>query len=76
MTVIRLIAILLVAVPFAADAQPANHRVGVLVSNSWEEAVFRQTLSDLGYREGSNLILDVRSAHGRLPDSRPWRPSW
>lgn len=57
--------------PLAAGAQPtATHRVGVLVPQprgwGWQEKAFRQTLSDLGYSEGVNLILDVRSAEGQL----------
>ena len=56
------------AAPLAGAQPAANHRVGVLVPQprGWEEKVFRQTLSDLGYRDGVNLILDVRSAEGEL----------
>lgn len=66
MPLIILVVVLLVG-PFAADAQPAgSHRVGVLVPQSWDERAFRQALTALGYHEDANLLLDVRSAEGRL----------
>ena len=53
-----------------AEAQQptTSPRVGVLVPQprGWEEKAFRQTLSGLGYSEGVNVILDVRSAEGQL----------
>jgi len=61
----------LLAASFGAAAQTmAGHRVGVLVpqplSRGWEEKAFRDALRDLGYREGVNLFIDVRSADGKL----------
>lgn len=47
-------------------AQPPVHRVGVLVSQSWDEEAFRLALRELGYREGADLVIDVRSAQGQL----------
>jgi putative ABC transport system substrate-binding protein len=51
-------------------AQPAGktHRVGLLMPSTggWQPKAFRETLRDLGYTEGVNLILDVRSAEGQL----------
>jgi putative tryptophan/tyrosine transport system substrate-binding protein len=63
-----------VAVPLAGEAQPVGkvYRVGVLalVSVPVYEDVFRQSLRDIGYIEGGNLILEWRWADGkaeRLP---------
>jgi putative ABC transport system substrate-binding protein len=54
---------------FAAVAQ-TTHRVGVLVPQplprGWEGEAFRDALRGLGHREGSNLILDIRTADGKL----------
>ena len=43
-------------------------RLGVLTSaeRQWEGAVFREALRSLGYIEGSNISIDVRSAEGKL----------
>lgn len=62
---------LLLAASFGAAAQTvASHRVGVLVPQplpgGWEEKAFRDALRGLGYREGVNLFIDVRSAGGKL----------
>jgi ABC-type uncharacterized transport system substrate-binding protein len=58
--------------PLAADAQQAAKvpRIGYLVPNlaanpHWLEA-FRQGLRDLGYVEGRNLVIEYRSAEGKL----------
>jgi putative ABC transport system substrate-binding protein len=65
--------------PFAVLAQqPAKvHRIGILLNGSLGSATaaelldtFRKELRDLGYIEGQNLIIDLRSAEGstqRLP---------
>ena len=65
LTVSRLataVALLLVAVPLAAGAQPIA-RIGLLGDYSWEP--LRQGLRDLGYVEGKNVILEDRPAGGR-----------
>jgi len=52
----------------ASPGQPGPRRVGVLTPSAaqWEATAFRQGLGDLGYVEGQNLTIDVRSADGRL----------
>jgi len=63
------LALLLACIAFDAIAQAgAIPRIAVLVpqARGWDEEAFRKTLTDLGYREGVNLILDVRSAEGDL----------
>src|SRR5688572_137202 len=70
-------AICVLAVPLAADAQPAAgvHRVGLLSPASPPSMAARvdalkQGLADLGYREGRNLTIEYRWADGkdeRLP---------
>lgn len=62
---------LVLAASFGAAAQTVTgHRVGVLVPQplplGWEEKAFREALRDLGYREGVNLFIDIRSANGKL----------
>ncbi len=67
--------VLLLAAPLVAEAQPAApgmHTVGVLTPHREDAAypVFFETLRQLGYPEGRNLRLLVRSAewkHDRLP---------
>jgi putative ABC transport system substrate-binding protein len=55
------------AAPLAAEAQPAGRlpRIGVLVAlappNHLEADAFRQGLRELGYVEGRNVLLDIRS---------------
>jgi len=59
------------ALPFAAEAQPAQKRVrvGVLAGGGsgfhtgFEP--FRQRMRELGYVQGENLALEVRNAEGR-----------
>jgi putative tryptophan/tyrosine transport system substrate-binding protein len=60
--------------PLAARAQQAARvaRVGYLVTGSVESPVyrptidaFRQGLSQLGYREGQNIVIEFREAHGQ-----------
>jgi putative ABC transport system substrate-binding protein len=70
-----ILAVLLLAAPFAAEAQPAGpevRTVGVLTPHRDDPAypVFFETLRQLGYHEDRNLRLLVRSAerkHDRLP---------
>ncbi len=54
----------------AAAAQQRHKliRVGVLTpaERQWEGAAFREALLSLGYVEGSNILIDVRSAEGKL----------
>jgi putative ABC transport system substrate-binding protein len=72
---IPMLAVLLLAAPLAARAEPAApgvHTVGVLTPHRDDRAypVLFDTLRQLGYHEGRNLRLLVRSAerrHDRLP---------
>ena len=65
---------LLMAIVFLALAPPAEAqlkgkpKVGVLTpaERQWEGAAFREGLRGLGYVEGSNILIDVRSAEGKL----------
>ena len=69
---------MLLALPFPARAQqPARiPRIGILSpssasSNSARVEAFRQRLRELGYVEGKNIVIEYRSAEGkleRLPD--------
>ncbi len=59
--------------PLAAEAQQAGkiYRIGLLLALSPElvQAVldaFRQGLRDLGYVEGKNIVIEYRSAEGKL----------
>ena len=59
------------AAPLAADAQPADklYRIGYLTSNPPETFgvhVFRQALRESGWMEGRNIIVEYRSADGKL----------
>ena len=64
---------MLVAAPLAAEAQNKVARIGYLAADAnpnFTEA-FRQGLRDLGYVEGQNILVEYRSAEGRierLPD--------
>ncbi len=67
-------ALLLLAAPLAAEAQPGKvARVGFLASQSVTPEgfePFREGLRELGWTEGQNLILEIRSPEGdpgRLP---------
>ena len=58
--------------PVALNAQPSSKiwRVGVLETTSMELNApnfdaFRQSLRDLGYVEGKNIVIEYRSAEGR-----------
>jgi putative ABC transport system substrate-binding protein len=63
---------LLAAAPLAAEAQPSGkvYRIGVLdgvgvASNEANLSAFRQSLRELGYVEGQNVVIEYRSADGR-----------
>ncbi len=63
------LAALLFAINSPAEAQvKGKPRVGVLTpaERQWEGAAFREALRSLGYIEGSNIVIDVRSAEGKL----------
>lgn len=70
----KLVSVAVVAwLVFAGFAAEAQHRakpfkVGVLTpaEGQWEGAAFREGLRSLGYVEGSNISIDVRSGDGRL----------
>ncbi len=57
---------------WAASAQQKNYRIGVLlVTGPQVMGPYREALRDLGYVEGKNIQLDIRSAQGeasRLPE--------
>jgi len=53
----------------SAQAQlKGKPKIGVLTpaERQWEGAAFREGLRKLGYIEGSNILIDVRSAEGKL----------
>ena len=62
----------IVVVPFAAEAQQAAKiaRIGYLANNLAANTplheAFRQGLRDLGYVEGRNVVIEYRSAEGKL----------
>src|SRR3984893_13404553 len=62
----------LLAAPLAAEAQQAGKvaRIGFLALNLAANPhlleAFRQGLRDLGYVEGRNLVIEIRSAEGKL----------
>ncbi len=56
--------------PFSADAQPAKRmpRIGVLSNSAGPDdpdRAFRQGLTDLGYIDGKNILVDERYSNGR-----------
>jgi putative tryptophan/tyrosine transport system substrate-binding protein len=68
-----LIVVILLAVAVIAEAQqPAKvPHIGYLVLNTLSSQVarmegFRQGLRELGYVEGKNIVIDWRSADGKL----------
>ena len=58
------------ALPFVALAQQSIPRLGVLLysnpQNDPQMAAIRRGLSDLGYVEGRNILIEYRYAEGRL----------
>src|SRR6266702_3725680 len=62
----------LLAAPLATEAQQAAKiaRIGYLTGNlaasSHQRDAFRQGLRDLGYVEGRNVVIEYRSAQGKL----------
>lgn len=65
----RVLGVVLFLLCASLQAQPSGgmHRVGVLFgapSSAWE--VLPRTLKELGYTEGVNLVLDVKTAGARL----------
>jgi putative ABC transport system substrate-binding protein len=63
-------AILVLAAPLAAAAQPERvWRIGYLASVAADNPprlAFRQRLRELGYVEGQNVVLEIRSSEGRV----------
>ena len=57
------------ALPIGALAQPPAKvwRVGILVTSNWERHVklVRDSLRELGYVEGKNIVFELRSAQGK-----------
>ena len=54
--------------PAEAQVKGKPFRVGVLTpaERQWEGAAFREALRSIGYVEGLNISIDVRSAEGKL----------
>jgi putative tryptophan/tyrosine transport system substrate-binding protein len=70
---LRLIVVVAAIVAGASSAAIAQqtarlYRVGVLMpaAAQWDLGAFRTRLRELGYADGANLIMDVRSAEGQL----------
>jgi putative ABC transport system substrate-binding protein len=67
---VALLALTLLAVPLAAEAQPAKiPRIGYLSQSSGPSVLdeaFSKSLSDLGYIEGQNIAIERRFAGTRL----------
>jgi hypothetical protein len=72
-TAVRIVALVLclATAPFAAEAQKTGkvYRIGVLdpapAAPNTNLDAFRQGLRELGYVEGQNLVIEVRSPAGR-----------
>src|SRR5262245_29958163 len=65
---LTLCALLCALCSFAEAQVKGKPRVGVLTpaERQWEGEAFRESLGLLGYVEGSNILIDVRSAEGKL----------
>jgi putative ABC transport system substrate-binding protein len=64
-----LVTALLLTSVYLVEAQlKGKPKVGVLTpaERQWEGTAFREALRNLGYIEGSNILIDVRSAEGKL----------
>ena len=75
-----LLALVVQAVPLAAEAQPRGTvpRIGLVSERAAPDAfhaAFRQGLSELGYVEGSNIVLEYRYSHG-VADRYPKLARW
>jgi hypothetical protein len=80
---ILILALSIVAAPLSVDAQQPGKvfRIGFLLSGPISERsylveAFRQGLRDLGYVEGQNIALVVRSPEREANGSPISRPSW
>jgi putative ABC transport system substrate-binding protein len=64
------ITLIILAAAFTADAQQPKKvpRIGYLagIESSARVAAFRQGLRELGYVEGKNIVIEYRSAQGKL----------
>jgi len=63
------VCLILFSACLSAEAQlKGKPKIGVLTpaERQREAAAFREGLRSLGYVEGSNILLDVRSAEGKL----------
>jgi putative ABC transport system substrate-binding protein len=74
---IVMLALSLLVVPCATDAQQPIKLIGILGQASppseaqWQQSLFRQKLRELGWHEGHNIAFERRDAEGqtdRLPD--------
>lgn len=48
--------------PITLQAQPPPRRVGLMLIAARHLEVFRRSMAELGYREGQNVLFDVRSS--------------
>jgi len=75
---VRMAAIIVALVMCGARVEAqlkGKHRIGVLTpaERQWEGTAFREALRGLGYVEGSNILIDVRSAEGSWSGCPNWR---
>ena len=67
------LALCVLAAPLVAESQQAEkvYRIGYLTAGGGVNEAFRQAVRQLGYMEGQNVVIESRSAEGkleRLPD--------